>query len=941
MCDGQHLVVASELINSVAMLRLLCLCTLCFASTSFAQMLAVNSANSPFTISSAVTYTQVTVTSNGVLIINAQLTVTGDMLVQGAGRVTVSQAVMRLKLQVMGTLTVELGGVIDADGKGLPGAPAGGFGQAGVTLDTVTFAAVAGPTSGAGGSHASAGGNGDNGGGGTVSYGAFLLANPGGGGSTSAGGIAGSGGGVVELSATNLLLNGAIRANAENGLPAAAKTGGGAGGSVSLTIGSLSGAGTLAANGGSAYGGNGYGGAGRIIVTLTTWSFNGRFETLANGVHAGTMHVVDTLNRLYVVGPHIFAGGERYEVVLFKRDGQLTLQGSATVRTPVAVLAANVVRVSGAGALDAMNIGVIDGRVEVVANAVQQGDMLLRGTLVLDAELTVANFESEAPARVAHSPQITGMRLTATGSMHIAAGAAVQGSGLGAPPGVISGRFGTNGATYEPVTGVLVMGSGPSNGGSHAGLGGRPIAGNALAPAYDDPLLPQYGGGGGGAYYRGSNLAGGAGGGVLRLSANTLRLDGIVAVDGLSSAPADMDAPGGPGAGGSVVISTGALTGSGGIYARGGSSTYGAGGGGGIIRIITGSVASTVTRSVVGGSGPYPGGDGVLSESISAAVRILSAPPTQIKAGARLSYQAVATGSGAISWSLLTAPNGANASSTGVVSWAAVSGAPQSFSLQATNGSTTDVQTFTVTVTDAPTITSMPTTTATLGTAYLYDADGRAEAQGTGPLTWSLLAGPAGVTVDPVTGAVLWAPNALGSFAVCLRVSNSAGDAQQCFSVVVSGPAGDAGSTLDAGSVGVDAGFELLVPPAFTSSPSTTAFCGVPYHYSGSRLPEVSGSLPLTFSVSAIAGTLLPPGLAVDSASGALTWTPTNQQTGVHPIALTATNAAGSATQLFSVVVDCRVSQPVNVGCACNSPGASLGWFVVLGALGVLRRRRR
>ncbi|HEX6886176.1 MAG TPA: Ig domain-containing protein [Planctomycetota bacterium] len=86
----------------------------------------------------------------------------------------------------------------------------------------------------------------------------------------------------------------------------------------------------------------------------------------------------------------------------------------------------------------------------------------------------------------------------------------------------------------------------------------------------------------------------------------------------------------------------------------------------------------------------------------------------------------------------------------------------------------------------APEITSVAGTSAFLGSPYLYDADGRAEASGDAPLVWSLAGAPAGFTIQPGTGLVSWTPAALGSFPVTLRVTNAHGTATQSFSVAVS-----------------------------------------------------------------------------------------------------------------------------------------------------------
>ncbi|MCY1715963.1 putative Ig domain-containing protein [Microbacterium sp. SL62] len=77
-----------------------------------------------------------------------------------------------------------------------------------------------------------------------------------------------------------------------------------------------------------------------------------------------------------------------------------------------------------------------------------------------------------------------------------------------------------------------------------------------------------------------------------------------------------------------------------------------------------------------------------------------------------------------------------------------------------------------------------------------------------------------------------------------------------------------------------------------TTVPAASA--GVPY----SATIDAAGSLPRTFAVSAGA---LPPGLSLNSATGAITGTPTAG--GTHTFTVTATNVAGADSQAYTVYV--------------------------------------
>ena len=183
---------------------------------------------------------------------------------------------------IAGTLTVQAGAHITADGLGYAGGT--GYGQ--------------GPGGGVGGG-GPAGGGGHGGGGGTGYYNNYsptgggggtndsavtpTAEGSGGGGSPSVGGVGGAGGGAIRLIVSGTLqLDGQISANGVNG---SGYGGGGAGGSIWVTTGGLSGTGSFTANGGGGTsggnGGGGAGGGGRIAVYYDTSSFAGALTAAA------------------------------------------------------------------------------------------------------------------------------------------------------------------------------------------------------------------------------------------------------------------------------------------------------------------------------------------------------------------------------------------------------------------------------------------------------------------------------------------------------------------------------------------------------------------------------------------------------------------------------------------------------------------------------------
>jgi hypothetical protein len=84
----------------------------------------------------------------------------------------------------------------------------------------------------------------------------------------------------------------------------------------------------------------------------------------------------------------------------------------------------------------------------------------------------------------------------------------------------------------------------------------------------------------------------------------------------------------------------------------------------------------------------------------------------------------------------------------------------------------------------APNITSTPVTEGSVGQAYSYHAT----ASGTGPITWSLLAGPSGMAIDQDTGLVTWTPTGAGTYDVQINARNSVGGDTQSYRLMVPEP---------------------------------------------------------------------------------------------------------------------------------------------------------
>ncbi len=183
-----------------------------------------------------------------------------------------------------------------------------------------------------------------------------------------------------------------------------------------------------------------------------------------------------------------------------------------------------------------------------------------------------------------------------------------------------------------------------------------------------------------------------------------------------------------------------------------------------------------------------------------------------------------------------------------------------------------------ITVVPPPTITTTTLSAATLNAAY------SATVTATGgllPLSWSISAGalPAGLLLAPsTTGTVQISgkPTLAGSYTFTITVTDAAGfSSSQQFTIVVTSLAITTTTPL---------------PPASTTMAYSQTFAAT------------GGVTPYTWSVAS--GSSLPPGLMLDSSTGALTGTPTTG--GTYNFGITVTDSStppASVTATFTLVV--------------------------------------
>ncbi|MCB2205424.1 putative Ig domain-containing protein [bacterium] len=172
---------------------------------------------------------------------------------------------------------------------------------------------------------------------------------------------------------------------------------------------------------------------------------------------------------------------------------------------------------------------------------------------------------------------------------------------------------------------------------------------------------------------------------------------------------------------------------------------------------------------------------------------------------------------------------------------------------------------------NAPTILTIPPTTARIGVAYSYTVN----AFGDPAPSYRLETAPAGMTIDATSGKVSWTPSAgqEGKHPVTVIAENAAGSDSQSFEITVQASGG---------------------VPEITSSPVTVAVAGKQYTY---QLTSTGTPAP-TYSLSES-----PEGMLIDGGRGAIFWTPTRLHAGPHTVTVVATNSAGTDEQTYTLEV--------------------------------------
>jgi len=277
-----------------------------------------------------------------------------------------------------------------------------------------------------------------------------------------------------------------------------------------------------------------------------------------------------------------------------------------------------------------------------------------------------------------------------------------------------------------------------------------------------------------------------------------------------------------------------------------------------------------------------------VAEAVNNPPVITSSPLTTGTEGVAYSYDVDATDqdNDPLTYSLTTSPSGMTLDpATGLIGWtpSATQAGSHNVTVEVSDGrGGVATQSFTIDVAEAvnnpPAITSSPVTTGTEGVSYSYDVD--ASDADNDALTYFLTTSPAGMTIDAATGLIGWTPSATqgGSHPVTVEVSDGRGGvATQSFSI--------------------DVAEAINNPPAITSSPVITGTEGAAYSYDVDATDADND--PLSYSL-----TTSPAGMAIDAATGLISWTPTGAQVGDNGVAVQVDDGRGGLdTQTFTVTV--------------------------------------
>jgi PKD repeat protein len=299
----------------------------------------------------------------------------------------------------------------------------------------------------------------------------------------------------------------------------------------------------------------------------------------------------------------------------------------------------------------------------------------------------------------------------------------------------------------------------------------------------------------------------------------------------------------------------------------------------------TAAGASVVTLGATNGSGT---GNATLNITVApaGAAPVITSPNTAAGTAGMVfvTYAIVATGS-PTSYSAVGLPAGlAVNTATGTINGTPTTAGTSVVTLGATNASGTGNATLTITIAaagTAPVITSPAVAAGTVGTpiaTYQIVATGS-------PTVYTAVVLPSGLTLNTLTGAINGTPTQVGTTVVTLGATNGFGTGTKNLTITIAAP-------------GV---VPVITFPAVTGS-SASGQVGTVFE---------TYTIAATGSPSSYSAAGLPPGLSVDTLTGAINGTPT--QSGTYPVTISATNSTGTGSATLTIsIVPAAFSQIIN-----------------------------
>jgi hypothetical protein len=276
-----------------------------------------------------------------------------------------------------------------------------------------------------------------------------------------------------------------------------------------------------------------------------------------------------------------------------------------------------------------------------------------------------------------------------------------------------------------------------------------------------------------------------------------------------------------------------------------------------------------------------------------------------------------AGGTSGYSWAITagTLPPGLSLNpASGAITGTPTTTGTSSFTVQVTSAGLSNSRAFSLAVGTPPVITTASLPGGTVGAGYSQTV---AATGGSGSYGWTIIGGalPAGLFLNPVTGAITGNPTAPGTASFTVQVSSAGQTANRALSIVINAAA-----------------------PVVTTSSLTNGVVGTAY---SQALTASGGDGSYAWTISAGA---LPGGLSLNSTTGAITGTPSTAGTSSFTIQVTSAGQSGS--RALSIVVNASgpvITTAVLAGAVVGTPysqtltatggAGGYSWSITSGAL--------